>query len=139
MPREELIIGLKNAVSRGQSLESAIQSFISAGYNANEVMEAAQATNMGSNISDQIEQQVSPPVINSTEESQPIQQTPPAQNQNPQQQVYQKLPTMNNIPEHKHRGLKIALIFLFIILFLLLGGLVFMMFYGEKILNAMFG
>ena len=37
---EELIAGLKNAMERGQSLEQAEQSFISAGYNPEEVRAA---------------------------------------------------------------------------------------------------
>ena len=47
MSREELVMGLKNAVARGQSLESAIKSFISAGYNSQEVSEAAQSIGLG--------------------------------------------------------------------------------------------
>lgn len=47
MVREELLAGLKNAVDRGYSLQSAIQSFINAGYNAEEVQETAKQINMG--------------------------------------------------------------------------------------------
>ncbi len=42
MTKEELVGGLKNAIERGSSLEKAIQSFIGAGYNPNEVRAAAQ-------------------------------------------------------------------------------------------------
>ncbi|MCX8159011.1 MAG: hypothetical protein N3D20_01830 [Candidatus Pacearchaeota archaeon] len=41
MVNEEILAGLKNALSRGYSLEKAMLSFINAGYNANEVREAA--------------------------------------------------------------------------------------------------
>jgi len=49
--KDEIIAGLKNAVDRGESLEKAVQTFISAGYNPVEVKEAAKnigrgATNM---------------------------------------------------------------------------------------------
>ena len=47
MPKEELITGLKNAIVRGESLEKAIQSLLSAGYNSQEVHEAADTINMG--------------------------------------------------------------------------------------------
>ena len=39
--REDIIAGLKNAYERGESVEKAVQAFISAGYNPNEVKEAA--------------------------------------------------------------------------------------------------
>lgn len=38
---EEIYSGLKNAIEHGSSLESAVQSFINAGYNSQEVHEAA--------------------------------------------------------------------------------------------------
>lgn len=41
--KEELIAGLKNALDRGQSLDSAVQSFILAGYTEIEVHDAASA------------------------------------------------------------------------------------------------
>ena len=41
MPKEEIIAGLKQAVSRGSTLGKAKQSFINAGYNPEEVEEAA--------------------------------------------------------------------------------------------------
>ena len=41
MPKEELIGGLKNALDRGENLEKAIQSMVKAGYNPQEVNEAA--------------------------------------------------------------------------------------------------
>ena len=40
MVREELVAGIRNALDRGQSLEQAIQSMITAGYAENEVNEA---------------------------------------------------------------------------------------------------
>lgn len=47
MVREEIIAGLKNAVLRGESLEKAVQSMISAGYSSEEVREAGGYINMG--------------------------------------------------------------------------------------------
>lgn len=40
MVREELVAGIRNALDRGQSLEQATQSMITAGYAENEVNEA---------------------------------------------------------------------------------------------------
>ena len=44
---EELQAGLKNALDRGENIEKAIRSFINAGYNANEVQEAASSLSEG--------------------------------------------------------------------------------------------
>jgi hypothetical protein len=37
MVNEEILGGIKNAMERGSSFEQAVQSFINAGYNQNEV------------------------------------------------------------------------------------------------------
>ena len=50
MVREEILTGLKNAVERGQSIEKAVQSMISAGYNPAEVNEAVSYINLGSEL-----------------------------------------------------------------------------------------
>jgi hypothetical protein len=44
----EILTGLKNAVSRGQTIQSAVQSMVSAGYNSNEVQDAARYVNISS-------------------------------------------------------------------------------------------
>ncbi|MEI6849525.1 MAG: hypothetical protein WCK29_00655 [archaeon] len=45
--RDEIQAGLKNALERGDTLDQAVQSFISAGYNPVEVKEAANSLNSG--------------------------------------------------------------------------------------------
>ena len=47
MPSEEIFTGLNNAVANGESLEKAKQSLLMAGYNPQEVQEAAGQINMG--------------------------------------------------------------------------------------------
>jgi len=47
MTKEEIVGGLKNAIERGSSLEDAIQSFIGAGYNPNEVRAASRDVGKG--------------------------------------------------------------------------------------------
>ena len=44
---DEIHAGIKNAIERGSSLEEAVQSFISAGYNPVEVKEAANSIGSG--------------------------------------------------------------------------------------------
>lgn len=41
MVKDEIVIGLQNAVQRGESLEKAMASFFNAGYNLQEVQQAA--------------------------------------------------------------------------------------------------
>lgn len=50
MPKEELVVGLRNAVARGESLENAMQSFVNAGYNPQEVQEAAGEVQSGMGV-----------------------------------------------------------------------------------------
>ena len=45
--KDEILAGLRNAMERGQSLETATQSFINAGYNPQEVREAARSLSGG--------------------------------------------------------------------------------------------
>jgi len=47
MVREEITAGLQNAVNRGESIEKAMQSMISAGYPREEVQESSGYINMG--------------------------------------------------------------------------------------------
>ena len=50
MAKEEIISGLQNAVTRGESLEKAMQSMINAGYNAREVQEAVHQIKAGGSM-----------------------------------------------------------------------------------------
>lgn len=45
--KEEIIGGLKNALDRGESIEKAVKSFVSAGYNPAEVRAAADMVSRG--------------------------------------------------------------------------------------------
>lgn len=47
MVNEEILGGLRNALERGSSIERAVQSFINAGYNPNDVSEAADYLSRG--------------------------------------------------------------------------------------------
>lgn len=49
--RDDIYGGLKNAIEKGESLDSAVQSFINAGYSSLEVKEAAQAFGYGGGMS----------------------------------------------------------------------------------------
>jgi hypothetical protein len=144
MVREDIVYGLKNAMSRGQSLEQAMRSFISAGYDLNDVQEAARSMNIefasNSKTEEKIQEQ-NPIPSNLYSQNQPLNEE--SQENNPQEQVveqpkYQALPSQNTnliIPQKKHSKL---MVFLIIILALLIGGIAFMSIFGEKILDLIF-
>jgi hypothetical protein len=129
MVREEILTGLKNAVERGQSIEKAVQSMISAGYNPTEVNEAVSYINLGS-IGEITKQEI--------REKSGLSSFPEtAEPESP----YKPLPTsdiplVNEKPKNKlPHWIILALIFVgALILFILLFSL-----FGEKILSALFG
>jgi len=45
--REDIVAGIRNAITRGESVEKAMQSFINAGYSEDEVREAGQSITGG--------------------------------------------------------------------------------------------
>ena len=129
MVREELVTGLKNALARGQSLEKAINSLLSAGYNRDEVMDAANYSNVGvtGNMG----------VVASLPKTQiQINQTPAVQ-QIPQVQPVQPIPKLN--PESTEpKKSKVGLIVLISLLVVLVIGIFGMVLFGDQILQALF-
>jgi hypothetical protein len=154
MVREDIIYGLKNAMSRGQGLEQAMRSFISAGYDLNEVQEAANSLNMGSIVNLQQtepkkEESIQAPSnlysqkqIAQTPNETIIteQQTAKPNDEEQNQAKYQPLPkTQFNIENQKpKKKMPKILIVLIILLLILIGGITFMSFFGEELLNLMF-
>jgi len=110
MVKEEIVVGLQNAVERGQSLEEAIQTLINAGYDQAEVREASSYVSMG--------------VLGAISAVKEISTSPT---------------TQPSIAEKPKKKIPSMVVILTIILLLLLGGLAVSIFFGEKILNALFG
>jgi len=100
MPKEEIIAGLKQAITRGYSLELAKQSFINAGYNSKEVEEAS--SSLGGVITEF-------PQFHQTQEAEEIRAKQP-------QQIKQQI----QFPAKKHRARNIIIIILVIILAVIL-------------------
>jgi hypothetical protein len=135
MPKEEILTGLRNGLARGESIEQAIQTLIGAGYNAEEINEAANSINTG--VISRMPLPQTPPTIQAIQnavapQTQQTSQYPPLpvqQTINQTQQIQETSLTTNKkkIPA----GLVIALVILGAFL-LLLGGI---MLFGEKILN----
>jgi len=142
MAKEEIIAGLENAVARGESIEKAIQSMISAGYSPDEVKDASGYVNMGT-IG-----KINAPEIQQTE-AQEIQsayareQTEEQAGQPAAEQAaqYQKLPSsssLTQVQEKPKSKKKTWIIVLAILLLLIVGGIISLMIFGEAILSAFF-
>src|SRR3989344_4656666 len=151
--REDILRGLKNAIERGEPLEKAVQSFISAGYNPVEVKQAAESMmEVATAITNPYSEQPStgnllpPPVRAAMSQQTPLPtQTSPrqaAQIASPPafrklSEVQPRLMTQQMMPrKKKNTALIVTLI---IILLLLVGGLIYMIFYGQEFLNSLFG
>ena len=127
MFREDILSGLKSAVSKGETLKQAMMSFYNAGYKKEEIEEAAKSI-QNPNLVPQ------PPIVQTVENqikapSQQIQSTSKVAPQSIQQQLQQiqnQISTQrvsNYGKKPKKLGSTIT-IFLVIILFLLLGSLI---------------
>jgi len=150
-----MVVGLRNAVSNGESLESAVQSFIAAGYNPDEVHQASSQVNMG--VAGKLQQ----PSVQPTQETQappeepkkkglfelfkkkPVSEQPaaqPATQLQPAKQLEAPTPTKVLDPEEESKKKKsklviiLAIIGVVVVLFILAG-----IFFGQTILNALFG
>ena len=145
---DEIRGGLKNAMERGASLESAIQSFINAGYNADDVTNAARSLSQGvmtmlNNPNTEklpiIMQQKQPQQTQrtqqlSTQVTQPTQQTM----QQPAQQIQQiqQLPKLQDTmqSEKKPTKKKTIWIILLIALLVFVGALIVLTIYQDEVL-----
>jgi len=76
--REDIVAGLKNAFERGESMQRAVNAFINAGYNKDEVEDAAKFLNFSYYKQEQITPVVSPPLpqIQKKPQFQPLPKTP---------------------------------------------------------------
>ena len=115
MPKEEIVEGLKAALSKGESLEKAMMSFYNAGYSKEDIEEAAGAL-----------QFLLSPHIPSTQFASPAQQAPPS---NPKQVYYQpgqtkqlKQPSriIQRVSEYGERPNKTGTVITVILVFLLI-------------------
>lgn len=123
MEKAEITAGIKNAISRGYSLEQAKQSFLNAGYNAEDVEDSVKILTLlkpGMNV----------PFVNYT--AQPSINPQPTQSQ--LQVGMKSLPVMPQI-EHKKSGIKVIIVILAIILILLVGVLVASIFFKERVIE----
>ena len=140
LSKDEIAAGIRNAMERGSSVEDAIQSFINAGYNPNEIEEAASAINPSSILVLSNDSQNYPK--SNKENKKIIQQsvdqnkTDNAEAQAMQSNALDKKPEVQRqqpVKEHKKsKGLVIALI---IILLLLVGAIILSVIFKEQVIS----
>jgi|SRR3989344_4365497 len=151
---EEIAGGIKNAMERGATLEQAVQSFISAGYNPVEVRQAAQSLSYLPQTLRPAERQMPDrqenPIL-PEEPRAPLRQIPQQPSQQTQQPVQQtNVQSLNQVPSVQQRfdssnfarvkpksNKSFLIIVLVLILLLLIGGLVYMIFYGKELLDSL--
>ena len=129
MPKEEIVEGLKAALSKGESLEKAMMSFYNAGYSKEDIEEAASALQFLLSPHIPSTQFASPaqqaPPIPSTQFASPAQQAPPS---DPKQIYYQpgqakqlKQPSriIQRVSEYGERPSKTGTVITIVLVFLL--------------------
>ncbi len=144
--RDDLIGGIKNALERGATIEQAIQSLINAGYNINEVKEAASYAHEGVlasmsqpaslPVNQRIVQQNKQPIINPVI-NKPLQ---PTQFKSTAQIFPIPRPLINPLPSIKNNQSSQkqengTIILLSAILFVLIVGLVLTIIFRDKIIG----
>jgi len=142
MVKEELVTGLKNAIVRGEGLEKAINSLLSAGYNSQEVHEAADTLNLGviGEVSKQIMKNETAKPLNSAEIKPTYKLLPSVSSEFPitpiknEKTISKPNNNLNKNP-HKIPGWLIGLLifFGFLIVFLILLSI-----FGTTILDVLF-
>lgn len=150
MVREDIVRGLKNAIDRGEPIEKAVKSFISAGYNSVEVEQAAQsiingatAITSGDSYGEMKKKGNLPTVPARNIRQQQIPVPPETQMQGAAQA--NKSPAFRRLNEiqpgrispiayRKKKNIILIIVLVFILL-LLIGGLIYMIFYGQEFLN----
>ena len=127
--REDIVTGLKNAMQRGESLEKAVQSFINAGYNPIEVRQAAESIYEGATtiINPETGEKVMPDTSLQKHIIQPPKQMPVPVQEN---KILEKKPV-------KRKGNIALIIILVLILLALLAGLIYIIFYGQDLLDKL--
>ncbi len=131
MMRDELLGGLRNALEHGASLEKAIQSFISAGYNPQEVQEAAHGLTTG------VSTLLSPVSLVPKEAMQQVAVNVVRQQQ-PQPPILPNIPETREHEDAEASRAKKILVALLIVFIFLLASLIFTLMFGEQVLQALF-
>lgn len=132
----ELVEGIRQAMKKGETLQQAMMSFFNAGYNREEIQNAARQIQMEMNSQNFSQTQN----ISSQQNSQKsVQQLSKSSTKENQSQVKQSVSSYEE-PKKKSKFMefltnKITIIILSIILLILIGGLISMLIFREPILD----
>jgi len=144
MVREDILGGLRLALSKGQSLPNAMQSFYNAGYQKEEIEEAARA--LASTIAQQnYQQSIQQPIQKLVQAPKQAFQPPPNLVKKPPMIIQSPPPisqkrieaqqVVSSYQEPKQRRVDFVTVILVVILVLLLGALVSVFFFKPQIVE----
>jgi ATP-dependent Zn protease len=143
MARGDIMAALNNAIIRNESIEEAMQTLISAGYNIEDVLEASKQINMGTLTALKSNNPIPPvqqPQIDNTKQDK-NNFTPLPKDQPIPENLSNQNPQSNQIPIQatpKKSKSKTILIVLITLLVLFLGILIFFVVFGKAILDLLF-
>ncbi|PIN94034.1 hypothetical protein COU54_00685 [Candidatus Pacearchaeota archaeon CG10_big_fil_rev_8_21_14_0_10_31_24] len=152
--KDEIIGGIRNALERGEPMEKVVQSFINAGYNADQVNEVANRLSPASrsisessilqSTKNQLDQKPQDNKISSPQPSTQTQTTtanlPKTQDAPPTAPVQPlKSPKLQLMPNPNQKKSKKTVIILAVILFLLVIGLVLTFLFSDSIISKFSG
>ena len=126
MVKEELVEGIKQAISKGESIEKAMMTFYSAGYSKQDIEEAAAASQTPTSF----QQPTQPQAISSQSPSLTEQQTTVPQPQKIQPGVVQRVSAYGPKPNKKGMAITIILV---VILLILVGILIAVILFKNEI------
>jgi len=133
--REDIVAGIKNALDRGVPLERAVQSFLNAGYNPIEVRQAAESLTEGAtSITNQNFSQPKLPDINKS--LKPVPNALSVPNSPIVNTLPKKLIDIRQMPSTRNNRKTMLIAVLVFVLLLLIGGLVYMILYGQDFINS---
>lgn len=144
MVRQDILGGLRVALFKGESLQSAMQSFYNSGYKKEDIEEAAQALYSENPQTRQASQQPSSPIVQKPVQQvvqkpipQVVQPTYPSQTKQPQQsQPPQVRQVISNYEQPKQKNkIDLVTIVLVLILICLLGVLAGVFFFKQQLVD----
>ncbi len=142
MVRQDIVAGLRNALERGISIDSAKNSLLSAGYSMEDVEEATNFISAGAALSAQPQYVKSPadhvrPSKSTRQQTPPRQFQPQMQQQSQQFQQFQQIPSrIDKKPKFFSRNWKIMI--LSIVLILLIVAFALILLFKDSIADMFF-
>lgn len=136
MVREDILEGLKLAVSKGESLKHAMISFYNAGYTRAEIQEAAQALQQGHTVQT-AQPQVQQPAAQTqptTQEQQVIQEQKPLE---PKEKLKSAKQVVSKYGKKKKKAGTALVIILAVFLALLIGVVVLLIIFKDQLTNLL--